>query len=179
MAAQITNRAAVHCYSAIELMVFIGLIDWLRWMFFLLLKEQNFSVKKVLKYMFGFFFFYDIWMCVCFCLENLIYTTGQCGSMHLKSSIIQPSSFSDPVRHQQTLLLWNVKPNPLLTDNLKEGCSLLRNQSLNAVPLVQRCHLRQSSVWIAIEPAFTYYIYLILQNLGVSAPWTETQNYID
>lgn len=46
MAAWITNRSAVNCYSAIELMVFIGMIDWSQWMLFLLLKKQNFLAKN-------------------------------------------------------------------------------------------------------------------------------------
>lgn len=37
MAAWITNRSAVDCYSAIELIVFIGLIDWSQRMWLLIL----------------------------------------------------------------------------------------------------------------------------------------------
>lgn len=50
MAAWITNRSAVDCYSAIELMLFIGLIDWSQRILFLLLKKQNFPAKKKTMY---------------------------------------------------------------------------------------------------------------------------------
>lgn len=101
MAAWITNRSAVDCYSAIEVMVFIGLIDWSQRMLFLLLKKKNFPAKYgVHTYM------YLQHSDVHLFLSGKSYLCHR-GNVDL-CTFSRPSSssrFSDPARHQRTLLL--------------------------------------------------------------------------